>query len=120
MKKIMLTLALASLAAMSAAAEQDKHDTTDRLNMAATVLHEVMSAPDKGIPEEVMEHAKCVAVVPHMIKGGFVFGAEGGRGVATCRTEHGWSAPAFFAITGGSWGLADRRGRRRPGDDYPE
>ncbi len=73
--------------------------------MAATVLHEVMAAPDKGIPEEVMEHAKCVAVVPHMIKGGFVFGAEGGRGVATCRTEHGWSAPAFFAITGGSWGL---------------
>jgi SH3 domain-containing YSC84-like protein 1 len=105
MKKIMLTLALASLTTMSAAAEQDKHDTTDRLNMAATVLHEVMSAPDKGIPEEVMEHAKCVAVVPHMIKGGFVFGAEGGRGVATCRTEHGWSAPAFFAITGGSWGL---------------
>ena len=105
MKKIMLTLALASLATLSAAAEQDKHDTTDRLNMAATVLHEVMSAPDKGIPEEVMEHAKCVAVVPHMIKGGFVFGAEGGRGVATCRTEHGWSAPAFFAITGGSWGL---------------
>ena len=52
-----------------------------------------------------MNHAKCVAVVPHMIKGGFVFGAQGGRGVATCRTEHGWSAPAFFAITGGSWGL---------------
>jgi lipid-binding SYLF domain-containing protein len=64
-----------------------------------------MAAPDKGIPEEVLEHAKCVAVVPHMIKGGFVFGAQGGRGVATCRTENGWSAPAFFAITGGSWGL---------------
>ena len=64
-----------------------------------------MAAPDKGIPEEVMDHAKCVAVVPHMIKGGFVFGAQGGRGVATCRTDHGWSAPAFFAITGGSWGL---------------
>jgi len=64
-----------------------------------------MSAPDKGIPEEVLEHARCVAVVPHMIKGGFVFGAENGRGVATCRTANGWSAPAFFAITGGSWGL---------------
>jgi lipid-binding SYLF domain-containing protein len=69
------------------------------------VLHEIMGAPDRGIPEEVLEHAKCVAVVPHMIKGGFIFGAESGRGVATCRTEHGWSAPAFFAITGGSWGL---------------
>jgi lipid-binding SYLF domain-containing protein len=69
------------------------------------VLHEVMAAPDKGIPEEVLDHAKCIAVVPHMVKGGFVFGAEGGRGVATCRTKSGWSAPAFFAITGGSWGL---------------
>jgi len=64
-----------------------------------------MSAPDKGIPEEVLQHAKCVAVVPHMLKGGFVFGAENGRGVATCRTASGWSAPAFFTITGGSWGL---------------
>jgi lipid-binding SYLF domain-containing protein len=64
-----------------------------------------MSAPDKGIPEEVLEHAKCVAVVPHMLKGGFVFGAENGRGVVTCRTDNGWSAPAFFTITGGSWGL---------------
>jgi len=106
MKKIMLTLAAVSLATtMTCTAEQDKQDTTERLDKAANVLHEVMAAPDKGIPEEVMEHAKCVAVVPHMIKGGFVFGAQGGRGVATCRTEHGWSAPAFFAITGGSWGL---------------
>jgi lipid-binding SYLF domain-containing protein len=64
-----------------------------------------MSAPDRGIPEEVFDHAKCIAVVPHMLKGGFVFGAENGRGVATCRTADGWSAPAFFAITGGSWGL---------------
>jgi lipid-binding SYLF domain-containing protein len=64
-----------------------------------------MAAPDKGIPEEVLDHAKCIAVVPHMIKGGFIFGAENGRGVATCRTAKGWSAPSFFAITGGSWGL---------------
>jgi lipid-binding SYLF domain-containing protein len=105
MKNIMMTLAVFGLAAMTCTAEQDKQDTTDRLDKAAAVLHEVMAAPDKGIPEEVMDHAKCVAVVPHMIKGGFVFGAEGGRGVATCRTDAGWSAPAFFAITGGSWGL---------------
>jgi lipid-binding SYLF domain-containing protein len=77
----------------------------DRLDHAGSVLHEIMAAPDNGIPQEVLEHARCVAVVPHMIKGGFVFGAENGRGVATCRTEKGWSAPAFFAITGGSWGL---------------
>jgi lipid-binding SYLF domain-containing protein len=77
----------------------------DRLDHAGAVLHEIMAAPDKGIPEEVLEHAKCIAVVPHMLKGGFVFGAENGRGVATCRTADGWSAPAFFTITGGSWGL---------------
>jgi lipid-binding SYLF domain-containing protein len=68
-------------------------------------MSEIMAAPDKGIPQEVLEHARCVAVVPHLLKGGFVFGAENGRGVATCRTANGWSAPAFFAITGGSWGL---------------
>jgi SH3 domain-containing YSC84-like protein 1 len=69
------------------------------------VLHEIIGMPDKGIPEEVLQHAKCVAVIPHMVKGGFVFGAEGGKGVATCRTADGWSAPAFITISGGSWGL---------------
>jgi lipid-binding SYLF domain-containing protein len=102
-KKLMLFVALLSLTSLGWAESQQ--NTLDRLNNAATVLHEVMSTPDKGIPEEVLDHAKCIAVVPHMIKGGFVFGAENGRGVATCRTAKGWSAPAFFAITGGSWGL---------------
>ena len=69
------------------------------------VLHEIMGMPDNGIPEEVLEHAKCIAVVPHMVKGGFVFGGKGGKGVATCRTANGWSAPAFITISGGSWGL---------------
>ncbi len=82
-----------------------KEEAADRLDNAAKVLHEVMAAPDKGIPSEVMDHAKCVAVVPHMVKGGFVIGAEGGKGVATCRTANGWSAPAFFTVAGGSWGL---------------
>lgn len=86
-------------------ARTTREATDDRLVHAGAVLHEIMAAPDKGIPEEVLEHAKCVAVVPHLLKGGFVFGAENGRGVATCRTENGWSAPAFFTITGGSWGL---------------
>jgi len=104
MKKIMFALAVLSLATLGWAKDTKQSDI-DRLDKAATVLNEVMAAPDKGVPQEVMDHAKCVAVVPHMVKGGFVFGAEGGKGVATCRTEHGWSAPAFFAITGGSWGL---------------
>jgi lipid-binding SYLF domain-containing protein len=82
-----------------------REDATERLDNATTVMHEIMGMPDKGIPEEVLEHAKCVAVVPHMIKGGFVFGAKAGKGVATCRTADGWSAPAFITISGGNWGL---------------
>ncbi|MGD0096854.1 MAG: lipid-binding SYLF domain-containing protein [Terracidiphilus sp.] len=104
MKKLMTIAAVLSLTSVCWAGT-DREATVDRLDHAGVVLHEIMSAPDKGIPEEVLEHAKCVAVVPHLLKGGFVFGAENGRGVATCRTENGWSAPAFFAITGGSWGL---------------
>ena len=106
MKKLLTILAILSLGTASATwAAQSREDVQSRLDNAATVLHEIMGAPDKGVPEEVMEHAKCVAVVPHMIKAGFIVGGENGRGVATCRTENGWSAPAFFAITGGNWGL---------------
>ena len=104
MKKLVTLVALLSLTSIGWAAS-DREAAVDRLDHAGAVLHEIMAAPDKGIPEEVLAHAQCVAVVPHMIKGGFVFGAENGRGVATCRTANGWSAPAFFAITGGSWGL---------------
>lgn len=104
MTKAILLVTLLGLTSV-AWAKSHRAETDDRLVHAGAVLREVMAAPDKGIPEEVLEHAKCVAVVPHLIKGGFVLGAEGGRGVATCRTENGWSAPAFFAITGGSWGL---------------
>src|ERR1700690_1488597 len=104
MKKLITLVAVLSLTSFGWAAT-DREATTDRLDHAGRVLHEIMDAPDKGIPEEVLEHAKCIAVVPHLLKGGFVFGAENGRGVATCRTSQGWSAPSFFAITGGTWGL---------------
>lgn len=104
MKKVMVFAAVLSMASV-AWAGTTREATNDRLDHAGRVLHEIMSAPDNGIPEEVLEHAKCIAVVPHMLKGGFVFGGENGRGVVSCRTAEGWSAPAFFAITGGSWGL---------------
>jgi lipid-binding SYLF domain-containing protein len=104
MKKLMTLAALLSLTTIGWAGT-NREATDDRLDHAGRVLHEIMAAPDSGIPEEVLDHAKCVAVVPHLLKGGFVFGAENGRGVATCRTATGWSAPAFFTITGGSWGL---------------
>jgi SH3 domain-containing YSC84-like protein 1 len=103
-KKLMLLTVLLSLAKLGWS-ESKLESSTDRLDNAGRVLQEIMAAPDSGIPEEVLEHAKCVAVVPNMIKGGFVFGGQNGRGVATCRTAKGWSAPAFFVITGGSWGL---------------
>jgi lipid-binding SYLF domain-containing protein len=104
MKKVMTLVAVLSLTSM-AWAGSNREATDNRLDHAGRVLHEIMAAPDKGIPEQVLDHAKCIAVVPNLLKGGFVFGAENGRGVATCRTEHGWSAPAFFTITGGTWGL---------------
>lgn len=78
---------------------------SSRLQAAATVLNEIMAAPDKGIPSDILGSAKCVAVVPNLIKGGFVLGGAHGRGMATCRTATGWSAPAPLTTTGGSIGL---------------
>src|SRR5258706_7089714 len=91
-------------AAATGQATGAKAESIDRLNDSAQVLKELANAPDNVIPNEVLAKAKCVAVVPSMIKGGFVFGGQHGRGVATCRTSNGWSAPAFFTMTGGSWG----------------
>ncbi len=76
-----------------------------RIEAAGTVLDEIEAAPDQRIPEEVLGSAECVAVVPSLLKGGFVVGGRYGKGVASCRTEKGWSAPAFFTIGGGSFGL---------------
>jgi lipid-binding SYLF domain-containing protein len=103
MKRLMFLLAILSFGTLSWAGSE-RQDAVNRLNKAATVLHEIMSAPDQRIPDFTMKTAKCVAVIPHLIKGGFVFGAEEGKGVATCRTAKGWSAPAFIQIGGGSWG----------------
>jgi SH3 domain-containing YSC84-like protein 1 len=103
-KKLMLFVALLSLTSLGWA-ESARQDAVDRLNSAGEVMQEIMATPDKSIPEEVLEHAKCVAVVPNLMKGGFVFGAKHGKGVATCRTAKGWSAPAFITVSGGSWGL---------------
>ena len=82
-----------------------REDSVERLQKSVDVIHEVMATPDKGIPEEVLNDAKCILVVPNLIKGGFIFGGKHGRGVATCRTAEGWSAPAFVSVGGGSAGL---------------
>src|ERR1700681_3215980 len=104
MKKVKFLLAMLSLGTLCWAGSAGE-DATERLENAGNVMDEIVGMRDKGIPEEVLGHAKCIAVVPHMVKGGFVFGAKGGKGVATCRTANGWSAPAFITISGGSWGL---------------
>jgi SH3 domain-containing YSC84-like protein 1 len=104
MKRIIALLLVVFAGILSWAGEQKK-DVTERLQMASDVLSQMSAAPDKGIPEEVLASAKCIAVVPHLVKGGFIFGAKHGRGVATCRTEDGWSAPAFISVGGGSAGL---------------
>jgi lipid-binding SYLF domain-containing protein len=82
-----------------------EEDSVERLQNSANVLKEIMDAPDKGIPQEVLDNAKCIVVVPHLIKAGFIVGGKHGRGVASCRTASGWSAPAFISVGGGSWGL---------------
>jgi lipid-binding SYLF domain-containing protein len=98
-------ISLVSLVGTSAWAGSAREDTDKRLQSSVEVLHSIMATPDKGIPEEVLSNAKCILVVPDLIKGGFIFGGKHGRGVASCRTGHGWSAPAFVSIGGGSWGL---------------
>jgi len=84
---------------------ESKTKASGRVESAGTVLDEIQAAPDQRIPEEVLGSAECVAVVPSLLNGGFVFGGRYGRGVASCRTPKGWSAPAFFTIGGGSFGL---------------
>ena len=103
MKKLMLIAVILGLGTMSWAG--GKQDAKERLTNAGQILEEITSSPDKGIPQEVIDNAKCIAVVPNLIKGAFFFGGKHGRGVATCRTATGWSAPAFISVGGGSFGL---------------
>lgn len=112
-KTIVNRLALATslvlaFAVLSHAADDTKNDQTDiqkRIEKAADVLNEIMATPDKAIPDKVMADSKCIAVVPSMVKIAVGFGGNHGKGVATCRTATGWSAPAPITVTGGSWGL---------------
>ncbi len=102
-----LLFALMSSIALADETQEPTKNTkaASRVESAGTILDEIQQAPDNRIPEEVLGSAECVAVVPSLLKGGFVFGGRYGRGVASCRNEKGWSAPAFFTITGGSFGL---------------
>ena len=105
MKKIALaTLVLISMALCVAASDR-RGAALDRVQTSSTILSQIMSAPDRAIPDGIMSGAKCIAIIPSSLKASFIFGANYGKGVATCRTEQGWSAPVFFLMTGGSFGF---------------
>ena len=104
MKKLVQTVCLMmSFSAAAYAADTQKLDA--RITAAHDVLHELLATPDSGIPDDIAAKATCVAVIPGFKKGAFIVGAQYGQGVVTCRTGHGWSAPAFIQMTGASFGL---------------
>jgi SH3 domain-containing YSC84-like protein 1 len=97
-----LTLSMSSVALPET---KDIKNQIEQSEKASKAFNEIMSAPDKGIPQNLIDSAKCVAVFPSVLKAGFIAGGQGGRGVASCRTASGWSAPAYFNLGGGSVGL---------------
>jgi lipid-binding SYLF domain-containing protein len=101
---IALTIVITGLVSPALAAS-DREDDISRIDASARVFHEIMNTPDKSIPQELLESAKCIAIIPGEKKAAFIFGGSYGKGVATCRTAQGWSAPLFLAVGGGSWGL---------------
>lgn len=105
MKKWIASACLSLTFTCSAFAAASREDLQARIDSAKEVLDQVMAAGDRSIPMNILEQATCVGVVPGLIKGAFVFGAQYGQGVVTCRTGHGWSAPVFIRMAGGSWGL---------------
>src|SRR5438045_9341240 len=100
MKRLLLLCVIAGLTCSAFAndKEEEENKAVDRIKAAGTVLDEIESAPEKGIPEEVLGSAECVAVVPKMLKGGFIVGAHYGRGVARCYTQIGCSDLALLTV----------------------
>jgi SH3 domain-containing YSC84-like protein 1 len=105
MRRKTASAGLALLLLCPALLASTRDDLQDRVDAAKTVLDQIMAAGDRSIPMNILAQATCVGVVPGLIKGAFVFGAQYGQGVVTCRTGHGWSAPVFIRMAGGSWGL---------------
>ncbi len=100
------TILLSTLILMGSQLAQasDRDDDVARTQKSAQVFKEIMDTPDQGIPHDLLEKAKCIAIIPGDKKFAFILGGNYGRGLATCRTEHGWSAPIFLALEGGSVG----------------
>jgi SH3 domain-containing YSC84-like protein 1 len=103
LKRFLIGTTLGLLVTLTAVAS-DREDDVSRTQKAAQVFKEIMNTPDQGIPQGLLKTAKCIAIIPGEVKFAFIFGGNYGRGLATCRTAHGWSAPMFVAIDGGSVG----------------
>ena len=100
-----VTTALILATSFQVAMAQNEAKNDERLASATSTIEEIMSTPDRSLPQSILANAACVVVVPHFKKGAFGFGAQYGQGVATCRTPHGWSAPVFVKLEGGSFGF---------------
>ncbi len=98
----LLLTAIAIVSVVATASERS--DAIERIQNSTTVFQEIMQAPDQGIPQNLLESATCVAIIPGELKFAFILGGQYGRGIAMCRTAHGWTAPAFIAVEGGSIG----------------
>ena len=105
MKKLIASICLSLVLPISALAASSRDDLQDRIDAAKNTLDQIMGAGDRSIPMNILQQDTCVGVVPGLIKGAFVFGGQYGQGVVTCRTGHGWSAPVFIRMAGGSWGF---------------
>lgn len=104
-KTLSLSIVLLFCTLAFAKDQGDRSKLQDRLEKAGTILNEITTAPDKGIPQDILAHAECVGVIPTMMKAGFGLGGEYGQGVVSCRTNRGWTAPAFYRLGGGTFGL---------------
>ena len=104
LKRFLILATLGLMASMTAFASSDREDDVARTQKSTQVFNDIMSAPDKGIPHDLLNKAKCVAIIPGELKFAFIFGGNYGRGVAVCRTASGWSAPMYVAVDGGSVG----------------
>jgi SH3 domain-containing YSC84-like protein 1 len=104
MKKLLVLVCLAGIS-VPAFCASDATKLDDRLSSARDVINEIMSTPDKAIPDSIAKQAVCIGVIPGVKKGAFIVGAEYGQGVVTCRTGHGWSGPVFIRLAGGSFGF---------------
>src|SRR5579862_9145383 len=101
----MRTFTIFAALAISATGLVAAENAADRLSDAASVFHEIMGTPDKGIPQDLLNRAECVVIVPGLKKGAFIVGGEYGKGFAECRNGNGWGAPAAMRVEGGSVGF---------------